>query len=100
MSITVIMRIPVDPAAFGTYSAANTDQMARISGQAREAGCVSHFFAAGDGEVLAVDEWETVEQCQQFFGNQAEIPAVMSGVGATGEPTIAIYHKLETAGDF
>lgn len=100
MPITVIVRIAADPAAWQQYSAANRDQMARIAAEAKESGCVSHFFAAGDGEVVAVDEWETAEQCQQFFGNQAEIPEVMRGVGATEPPQVAIYQKLDTGGDF
>jgi hypothetical protein len=100
MSMTVIMRFAADPAAWQQYSAANRDQMARIAGEAKAAGCVSHFFAAGNGEVLAVDEWETAEQCQQFFGNQAEIAEVMRGVGATEPPQVVFYQKLDTGGDF
>ncbi len=100
MSFTVITRFAADPATFQQYAAANHEQMARIAEESKGYGCISHFFVAGDGDILAVDEWETVEQCQQFFGNQPEIPDVMRGIGATGAPETAFYQKLQTGGDF
>ncbi len=32
-------------------------------------GAIHHRFGVGDGFVLVVDEWETIEQFQQFFSN-------------------------------
>jgi hypothetical protein len=100
MSFTVITRFPVDPSTFQRYAAANPEQMARISDDAQDSGCIQHFFAAGAKDVVAVDEWESVEQCQRFFDNQPEIPEVMAGIGAAGAPETIFYKKLDTDGDF
>ena len=100
MSFTVITRFPADPATFQQYAATNREQMARIADEAKRSGCLSHFFTASDRDIVAVDEWETVEQCEHFFANQPEIPEVMRGIGATGAPETSFYQKLQTGGDF
>ena len=53
--------------------------------KARAAGGIDHRFGVGDGFVVVVDEWESVEHFQQFFGNP-ELQAFIGSIGATPAP--------------
>jgi len=53
-------------------------------------------FAAGDGEILVIDEWPDAESFQRFFESQTEIPRIMQEGGAKGAPEISFYRKLDT----
>lgn len=70
--------------------------MQRIAAEGRAAGATRHAFAAGDGEIIVIDEWPDAESFQRFFQNQPEIPRLMQEGGAQGAPEIAIYRKLDT----
>ena len=48
-------------------------------------GGIHHRFAIGDGFVLVVDEWETVEHFQNFFANP-DLQALIAQAGAAPEP--------------
>jgi heme-degrading monooxygenase HmoA len=94
------VRVPGDPAALEAYASANAEQMRRISGEGKSRGAIHHMFAAGDGEVLVIDEWDTAEHFQEFFEGQPEIPQIMQAAGATGAPEISFYRKLDTPDHF
>jgi heme-degrading monooxygenase HmoA len=100
MSVIMILRTAGDPAALEQYANAHADQLNRIAGVARATGAKSHVFAAGDGEVVVIDEWDSEEKFQAFFGSQKEIADVMAGAGATGAPQISFYRKLNTPDAF
>ena len=70
MSVIMIMRVSADPAAFERYGRANGDQIARITDAAKAAGALRHEFVAGDGEVLAIDEWPDEASFHRFFAGQ------------------------------
>ena len=70
-----------------------------ISEKARALGCMSHRFAAGQGNLLVIDEWGSAEQFQQFFADPA-IAAVMQESGIQGEPNISALEPLDTADRF
>jgi hypothetical protein len=100
MSVIMILRVPADADALEQYAHANADQLTRIADAGKAAGATRHLFAAGDGEVLVIDEWPDEASFQGFFGSQPEIPAVMQGAGAKGEPQITFYRKLDTPDTF
>ncbi len=96
MSIFMILRVSGDPDGFERYANANAEMMQRIAAEAKGAGATRHAFAAGDGELLVIDEWPDAEAFQRFFDSQKEIPKVMQEGGAKGSPEISIYRKLDT----
>jgi heme-degrading monooxygenase HmoA len=100
MSIIVVLRVPGDPAAFERYANANSEQVTRIAQAGRAAGAAHHMFAAGDGEIVVVDEWDSAENFQAFFAAQTEIPELMRAGGATGDPQISFFRKIETPDAF
>jgi hypothetical protein len=85
MSVLVIGKFQGDTAKFRQSLADRADEFAKISAMAQAAGGVHHRFGIGDGFVLIVDEWETVEQFQQFFSDPA-LQAFIGSVGAAPAP--------------
>jgi quinol monooxygenase YgiN len=67
------------------------------AGQFRQA---HHRFGIGDGFVVLVDEWESVEQFQQFFANP-ELQAFIGSVGAApAPPEITITEAITSSDQF
>jgi hypothetical protein len=57
-----------------------------------------HQFAAGDGELVVIDEWETAEQFQSFFSENKKVAEVMSSIGMAGEPVVSILKAMNAPG--
>jgi quinol monooxygenase YgiN len=85
MSVLVIVKFQGDTAAFSQALADRADEFAKIAEQAKSAGGIHHRFGLGDGYVVLIDEWETVEHFQQFFG-QPDLQAFIGSVGAAPVP--------------
>ena len=84
MSVLVTIKLTGDSDAFQKALADRGSEFKEIGDRAQGVGAIHHRFGIGDGFVLVVDEWETAEQFQQFFGNP-ELQAFIGTVG--GDPT-------------
>ena len=73
MSVIVTMRVSADPATFEEQLRVHADGIGRILDVAKRHGLIAHRWYAGDGEVLAADEWP----------DPAELPGVLRR-GAAG----------------
>ena len=91
MSVLVIGKFQGDTAKFRQALTDRADEFAKITDGARSAGAIHHRFGIGDGFVLIVDEWGSVEQFQQFFSNP-DLQAFIGSVGAAPAP--AGDHRL------
>ncbi len=100
MSVIVMVRFKTDPARFQQYAQENADQLKGITDHAREHGAIHHRFLAGDGEVIAGDEWESEQGFRDFFEHDEEIPKVMEAAGVQGEPEVSVFQPLETPDAF
>ena len=100
MSVVMILRIQADPNALETYANANAAMMNGIADAGKAAGATRHCFAAGDNEVLVIDEWPDEATFQGFFESQPEIPRIMQAAGAQGAPEISFYRKLDMPDEF
>ena len=100
MSVIMTMRAKGDVGAFEKYASAHPDQLVRIANDAKQRGATHHLFAAGDGEIVVIDEWPNPEAFQGFFASQREIPEVMAAAGVQGQPEITFSRKLDTADEF
>lgn len=85
MSVLIIGKFQGDTAKFRQALADRAGEFAKISDMARSAGGVHHRFGVGDGFVVMIDEWETIEQFQQFFSNP-DLQAFIGSVGAAPAP--------------
>jgi hypothetical protein len=101
MSVMMIMHVPADPSKLAAYAAGPGGAVLEKVGQAgRAAGAVHHMFAAGKNEVVVVDEWPDEQTFRTFFDGQPEIADIMREAGATGEPTIEFYPRVDTPDAF
>ena len=99
MSVVVVISVPGDTAQFEAFMAANPARVEELSEKAKAAGCRAHRFAVGDGQVIAIDEWESPQQFEAFMA-APEIQAVMGEMGAQGEPQITIATAKRFPGEF
>jgi heme-degrading monooxygenase HmoA len=100
MSVMMILRIPVDPAAL-ERAARESDSFLEIAEYAKQHGAIHHEFWASTDEVLAVDEWDSPEACRAFFESQAErISQLMGPAGASQPDDPRFYRKLDLGDSF
>jgi quinol monooxygenase YgiN len=85
MSVLVVVKFQGDTVAFRQALADRNDEFAKISEQARAAGGIHHRFGLGDGFVVIVDEWQSVADFEQFFG-QPDLQAFIGSIGAAPVP--------------
>jgi hypothetical protein len=84
MSVLVTVKVTGDTDAFQKALLERGSEFKEIGDRAQGVGAIHHRFGIGDGFVLVVDEWETAEQFEQFFGNP-ELQAFIGTIG--GDPT-------------
>jgi len=100
MSILVIGKFQGDTAVFRQALTERADEFAKTSDAARAAGGIHHRFGVGDGFVVIVDEWESVEQFQQFFANP-DLQAFIGSIGAAPvPPEITIAEAVASADQY
>jgi hypothetical protein len=99
MSVLVIGKFQGDTATFRKALAERAAEFEEISAGARAQGALHHRFGVGDGFVVLVDEWETVEQFQQFFSNP-DLHAFIGTIGATGQPEITVSEAVTAPGEY
>ena len=85
MSVLIIGKFQGDTAVFRQALADRADEFAKISETAQAAGGIHHRFGIGDGFVVIVDEWESVEHFQQFFADP-DLQAFIGSIGAAPAP--------------
>ena len=99
MSVLIIGKFAGDTAVFRKTLTDRADDLVGISEQARAAGGIHHRFGVGDGFVVLVDEWESPQQFEQFFG-RPDIQALVGEMGASGPPEITIVEATATPSDY
>jgi hypothetical protein len=101
MSVMMGLRLTVDPARFEEAVREKREQVDAIAARAKEMGAIHHMFMAGDGEVMAADEWPSAEAFQAFFEAAGEeIGALMGAAGVSNEPQPVFWRPIETSDRF
>ena len=86
MSVYMSLRVKADPARLEQVARENQDMLQAIAERARGQGAIHHTFAATDGEVVVMDEWDSEESFQRFFQADPDIPKL---VDPWGHPLVA-----------
>ena len=102
MSVLVTLRIAGDAKSIEQALTSDPDRLKQVSDRARSKGAKRHaFYASTDGNgVLVVDEWESAEAFQQFFGESQEIAQMMGEGGVTSQPEATFWNELDTPDKF
>ena len=99
MSVIMTFRASGDPQELERRAAQNPDAMRSIADRAKEHGLIAHrFYGSEDGrQIMVVDEWPDAQSFQRFFeAMRPEIEPMMRDVGATDEPEITFWRKLDS----
>jgi quinol monooxygenase YgiN len=101
MSVLVTLKVAGNTATFQDAVTNRADEFAEIGARSRAEGAIHHRFGVGDGFVVVVDEWETPEQFEKFFGNP-ELQAFIGTIGGdtTAAPEITITQAITSADEF
>jgi hypothetical protein len=100
MSVLIVAKFQGDTDMFRQALAERADEFVKIAENARAAGAIHHRFGVGDGCVVVVDEWESVEQFQQFFSDP-ELQAFIGSTGASaGPPEIIVSEAVSSSDQF
>jgi hypothetical protein len=101
MSVIVIGRFRVASTADAKQALSSDPALVdEISEEAKQLGAVHHRFLEGDGELLVLDEWESVDAFNRFFQSNTKIPTVMQNAGVQGEPRFEFFSPMEAPGTF
>ena len=100
MSVIMMLRLKADPDALEGYAQGNAELVKGIAEDARSKGAIHHLFAADGADVVVIDEWPDEASFQAFFESQQDIPKVMEGAGAQGEPQVSFMRVLDTPDTF
>jgi quinol monooxygenase YgiN len=98
MSVLIIAKFQGDTDKFRRSLEERADEFAKISEESKGAGGLHHRFGIGDGFVLVVDEWESVEQFQAFMANP-DLQAFIGSVGGAPVPPEVIVAEAITSAD-
>lgn len=98
MSVIIVGKFQGDTATFRRSLTERASEFEKWGALGRAAGSIHHRFGVGDGFVLVVDEWESVEQFQQFFGNP-ELQAFVGSIGASPAPPEMIISEAVASAD-
>lgn len=85
MSVLITAKFQGDTAKFRQALVDRAGEFTKIADVARTEGAIHHRFGIGDGFVLVVDEWQTVEHFERFFANP-DLQAFIGSVGAEAAP--------------
>lgn len=101
MSVMMGLRLTVDPARFEAVAREKQEQLNAIAARAKQMGAIHHMFMAGDGEVMAADEWPSAEAFQAFYDAAGEeIGALMGAAGVSNEPQPVFWRPMDTSDKF
>lgn len=100
MSVLVVVKVSGDTATFQKALADRADEFVAVGDRAKQVGAIHHRFGIGDGVVVAVDEWETAEAFEQFFGDPKMREFVASIGAAPVPPEITISEAISSPDEF
>ena len=101
MSVIMTLSLQGDPEKLEEYAAANADEIRGIADTARGYGAIAHrFYGSDDGQIMVIDEWPDEQSFQTFFENTRDrIGPLMEAAGASSEPQVRFWRKLDTGDD-
>jgi hypothetical protein len=100
MSVIVIGKMQVDPAALEKLWVDRKADFVKVSEEAKAAGALHHRWGIGSGEVVIIDEWPDAASFQSFFGGNAVIPTLMQEAGVEGAPDFTIVEAKTGPDEF
>lgn len=101
MSVLISFKVPGDLDIFTKSLDERAEEFRQLGQKAQAAGAIHHQFALGPDFVMVVDEWESVEQFQAFFG-APELQAFIGEIGgdSSAPPDLTIGTCIDSPDRF
>ncbi|MGA8246809.1 MAG: hypothetical protein WB797_07885 [Nocardioides sp.] len=100
MSILAVIKVSGDTATFQRALTERAGEFEAVATRAQAMGAIHHRFGIGDGFVLVVDEWESAEAFEQFFGDPKMQEFIGSIGAAPAPPEITIVEATASPDQF
>jgi heme-degrading monooxygenase HmoA len=100
VSVYMSLRVKADADKLEQYAQEHADMLHKITDDAKSNGCIHHTFAAENGDVVVMDEWESREGFEKFFNGNSDVAKMMQDMGVQSEPEIHFYRPLNTGDQF
>lgn len=102
MSVRILVEFKVDDLEDATQvMEMNAGILDDLTRDARAHGAIHHeFFTTDDGDLAALDEWDSVASFTAFFDGNTRIQDLLKQAGITEPPTITVLKPMEVAGTF
>ena len=95
MSVMVVAKLSGDTNAFRKSLEEDADAIRKLGERAREVGALHHRFAVGDGFILVIDEWESLEAYESFMASP-ELAALIGSVFGGTPPEITVGEAVDS----
>ena len=100
MSVLVIAKFTGDAAKFGQALADRASEFAEIGERAKSVGAIHHRFGMGDGFIVVIDEWESMQHFESFFSDP-NLQAFIGSAGADpGPPEMIVAEAISSPDQF
>ena len=100
MSVLIVGKFQGDTAKVRQAFVDRADEFVKIADEAKGAGAIHHRFGIGDGMVMIVDEWESVEKFEKFFSNP-DLQVFIGSIGAApAPPELTVTEAVTTPDQF
>jgi heme-degrading monooxygenase HmoA len=100
VSVYMSLRFKADRAKFEELAGRRREQLLEIAERAKGMGAIHHRFAAEDGDIVVIDEWESPEAFERFFESSDDVRELMAELGVTEEPQVTFYEPLSIGDEF
>ena len=100
MSVLIVGKFTGDTAKFQQALVDQASEFVEIADRARSDGAIHHRFGVGDGFVMIIDEWQSVEHFQKFFSDP-NLQAFIASAGADpGPPEMIVAEAISSPDQF
>jgi quinol monooxygenase YgiN len=101
MTVLITLKVKGDVDRFRASLTERAADFEATGKRSQPAGAIHHRFALGEGFVLVVDEWETLEQFEAFFGDP-ELQKFIGEIGAdmSSPPEMTVAEAVTSADEF
>jgi hypothetical protein len=98
MTVLIVGKVSGDTDTFRRALRERADEFRKFGELARTSGAIHHRFGVGQGFVLVIDEWESVEQLEAFMANP-DLQAFIGQTGGTGQPEVTVIAEVVDSPD-
>jgi hypothetical protein len=100
MSVLIVGKFTGDTAKFGQALTDRASEFVEIADRARSVGAIHHRFGMGEGFIVIVDEWQSVDHFEKFFSDP-NLQAFIGSIGADpGPPEMIVTQAISSPDQF